>query len=123
MYKYLELYHVAFFLKKSRVKLLSDIEFEDGVRTIDVTDKVPKCSAFTLVYFPNIIELDISGMIEIEPQDFVECISYVSKLQFVTMDKCKQFNKYHFMKIFKQLPECKWVSLLKCQCLDYTACY
>ena len=105
------------------MKLLSDFECDEGICTIDVTDKIPPCSAFSLIYFPNIIELDITGMVELNAQDMVECISYARKLQFVTMDKCKQFNKYHFIKIFDELPECKWILLLQCQSLDYTTAY
>ena len=105
------------------MKLLSDIEFDDGIKTVDITEHVPVCTAFTLLYFPNILELDMTGMIHINPQDFIECIGFVAKLQFVTLDGCTQFSQYNFMRIFDQLPECRWISLLKCQTLESTAAY
>ena len=107
----------------NKVKLLSDVEFEDRIRTIDVTELVPPCNAFTLLYFPNINEKDMTGMIHINAQDFVECIGFVNNLQFVTLDHCTQFSAYQFMAIFDTLSECRWISLLRCQSLESTPAY
>ena len=106
-----------------QINLFADIEFDDGIERTDVTHHVPVHNAFVLLYFPNITELDLTGMTHMNPQDVVECISYVWKLQFVTLDFCTQFSPYHLMKIFQQLKECRWISLVRCQSLDWTPAY
>ena len=108
---------------RKRIKIFSDFEHDDGIHRFDITDKVPAEGAFALLYVPNIIELHISGLTEINVQDFVECISYVRKLQFITLDECIQFSPYHLMKIFYQLKELRWISLVKCMPLQCTHTY
>ena len=62
-------------------------------------------------------------MTEINAQDFVDCIGFTRKLQLITLDECTQFSAYHLMKIFHQLKESRWISLVKCKSLECTQVY
>ena len=99
------------------------MDMDDGYVEIDWTPSLGYFQPFHLIYFPNILHLDISDCNNITASDFIDCIQLVPKLDTIIMDGCDQFSQYHFVKIFTQIKMCSNVSLLRCQLLPFTPVY
>ena len=96
----------------------------DGTEvTIDWNKYLGNFTAFTLLNFPNLLHLDMSGCDIVSPDEFVDCIGYLSQLQVINLDKCIQFSQYDFVKIFQQLRHLRIISMLECTCLPFTPTY
>ena len=79
--------------------------------------------ALSLLNFPNVINMDISGCDTLTANDFVDCIGFLRHLEIIRLDRCSQFTEYHFIKMFTQLKQLKIVSMLKCQQIPFTPMY
>ena len=99
------------------------IEMDGCSRQIDWTPTLGFFEPFTLMYFQNIVHLDVSGCNTMNPADFVDCIQFVPRVQTVVMDSCNQFSQYHFVKLFAQIRNCENISLVQCQMLPFTPVY
>ena len=111
------------FQRRWHLHTIVGIEVNGMVKQVDITKRVGEFSPFFLVHCRNITELDVSDSTEIVPSNFVDCVVYARKLQRVVMDRCHQFSMFQFMKMFKYLMQMQVISLVQCQCLDFTAAY
>ena len=105
------------------VKAYSNITQNGLIHQFDWTPYIGTCTAFTLLSFPNLLELDMSSCDNLLPNDIVDCIGFLRDIQVIKFDRCKQFTQYHFMKIFTQISKIKRASMLKCTTLPFTAAY
>ena len=80
-------------------------------------------SAYTFLYVPNLVQLDLSRCTTIVPEDFVDVIGFVKNLKVITLDGCIQFSQHHFVNIFKQISSVEHLSIVECQPLPFTAAY
>ena len=93
-----------------------DVDIDGQLHTINLTPPNGQFTPFFLVECINLIEIDITDCVGINPQDFIECVVFAKKLQKVIMDKCSQFSMY-------QLVQMRQISLVACQCLNFSAAY
>ena len=105
------------------LKGYSDFEVSGKSVRVDWTPYLGNVTAFSILMFPNIQELDITGCDNVVANDFVDCVGFIKNLQILILDKCIQFSQYHFVKIFKQLEKIQKFSLVECCKIPFTPAY
>ena len=119
-----KLCHIHFFIIfRFSVRSYSQFDFDGRIVTVNWTPYLGEATAFSILRFPNIEEINLSGCDNIVANDFVDCIGFCTKLRSVILDGCVQFSQYHFVKIFQNLKNVEQFSLVKCCKMPFTPTY
>ena len=97
-------------------------EYPD-VRVLFAKQDIPELLSFTLLYFPNVVHLDLSGLSDIVPNDFLDVIGYMKSVKSLNLDGCYQFSQYQIVKIFQMVKTVEKLSLVDCCKLAFTPAY
>ena len=73
-------------------------EVDETLVLVEISSVVGDFTSDMLPVFKDIKEVDISGCKEIDPDEFVQNILQVQKLQKIVLTGCSQFQEYHLVE-------------------------
>ena len=115
----------CFYLQDAEVTLVTFCEAEvDGFFIFScVANAIGQFKPQMLAYLHDIVEVDITGCVDIDPDDFTDFIQSCSKLRFLYMSGCYQFQKAHIVEFMQNLPNIQTIDVTECSKLDYQSIY
>ena len=99
------------------------VNYKEELLEINLTPNFGGFVPEHLVYFKNIVQIDISGCTEIIATLFVDCIATCRNLRIFSMTGCIQFSEKNMQKIFNQLPELEQIDCTSCADVTFATAY
>ena len=103
--------------------MISDIEIDGKVSSVDLTQIIGYFKPELLVYFCNIQEIKISGCPEIPCATFVDCIVSCSQLKKIEMTGCIQFTEKMLVKMFNKLLALQYIDCSFCAGVTFASAF
>ena len=98
--------------------------FIDGMLTfVNITPKLGYFSPTILLYFPELLQLDISGCKGIEPSLFTDCIGSCVNLKKLVLKGCNQFQQYHVVRFSSSVKQLSYLDAENCGEFTYANAY
>ena len=76
-----------------------------------------------LIYFPQLLKLDISGCRSLEGSTFIDCIQACRNLKEIHMVSCYHFSEYQVVRILTNLPRLEIVDCTRATPLMFCDAY
>ena len=96
----------------------------DGqVTFVDLTPQLGEFSPCILIYFPQLLELDITGCRGIDSELLNDCIGACSNLQRLEMRGCKQCSQHIIVQIVRKLPNLVYFDASNAGHINYVNAY
>ena len=89
----------------------------------EVTEIVGDFKVEMLPYLQDLIELDVTGCVMLNANEFSDYIQSCSKLTALFMSSCTQFRKHHLIDFIPNLSDLEIIDISQSGQLDFTAVY